>query len=63
MFCYQCEQTLDGNGCIKSGICGKKSDVAALQDLLLYLVKGLSLVAVEGWKRGISDDGVNRFTA
>jgi len=61
MFCFQCEQTAKGEGCTKIGVCGKTSDVAALQDLLIYAVKGLSLYAVEGKKSGISDDAVNRF--
>lgn len=62
MFCYQCEQTARGIGCDKVGVCGKQPDVAALQDLLMYAVKGLALVAVEGRKVGISDPAVNRFT-
>ena len=48
MFCYQCEQTAKGEGCTEIGVCGKQPDVAAFQDLLNYVVKGLSLVAVEG---------------
>ncbi|MGA1875380.1 MAG: hydroxylamine reductase [bacterium] len=63
MFCYQCEQTAKGQGCTLAGICGKQSDVAALQDLLIYALKGLSLYAQEGRKGHISDPGVNRFTA
>ncbi len=62
MFCFQCEQTAKGEGCTKIGVCGKKPEVAALQDLLIYAVKGLSLYAVEGRKKGISDEAVNRFT-
>ncbi|MBC8432564.1 MAG: hydroxylamine reductase [Desulfobacterales bacterium] len=62
MFCYQCEQTAKGEGCTKIGVCGKTNEVAALQDLLIYAVKGLSLVAVEARKTGINDDAVNRFT-
>ena len=62
MFCYQCEQTTKGEGCIKIGVCGKTPEVSALQDLLIYAVKGLSLVAVEARKVGINDDAVNRFT-
>ena len=63
MFCYQCEQTAKGTGCTKIGVCGKQSDVAALQDLLIYALKGLSLVAVEGRKAGVNDREVNGFTA
>ncbi|MGA8242718.1 MAG: hypothetical protein WB818_19250, partial [Desulfobacterales bacterium] len=44
MFCYQCEQTAKGTGCTVLGVCGKKPDVAALQDLLLYALMGLSQV-------------------
>lgn len=62
MFCYQCEQTAKGTGCTVQGVCGKLPDVAALQDLLLYSLMGLSQVAVEGRKVGISDSGVNVFT-
>ena len=62
MFCYQCEQTAKGEGCTKSGVCGKQPDVAALQDLLLYAVKGLSLYSVEGRKVGVNDVEIDRFT-
>lgn len=61
MFCFQCEQTAKGEGCTKIGVCGKKPEVAALQDLLIYTVKGLSLVAVEGRKNGLSDEQLDRF--
>jgi len=63
MFCYQCEQTAGGTGCTKFGVCGKSPEVAALQDLLLYAVKGLSYVVVEGRRHGIVDTSFNRFTA
>ena len=62
MFCYQCEQTAKGEGCTIAGVCGKQPEVAALQDLLLYALKGLSLYAVEGRKTGIDDQEVNHFT-
>lgn len=42
MFCYQCEQTAGGKGCTKLGVCGKTPEIAALQDLLIYQVKGIS---------------------
>ena len=63
MFCFQCEQTAKGEGCTKIGVCGKHPDVAALQDLLNYVVKGLSQVAVEGRKIGINDQEINQFTS
>jgi hydroxylamine reductase len=62
MFCYQCEQTAKGTGCTVQGVCGKQPDVAALQDLLLYALMGLSQVAVEGRKHNIIDGDVNVFT-
>ena len=62
MFCNQCEQVAKGEGCTKIGTCGKQPDVSALQDLLIYSLKGLSLYAVEGRKVGITDDNVNEFT-
>jgi hydroxylamine reductase len=62
MFCYQCEQTAKGEGCTKIGVCGKPGEVAALQDLLVYALKGLALYAVEGRKAGINDREVNVFT-
>ena len=61
MFCYQCEQTANGTGCTKLGVCGKKPDVAALHDLLIHALKGLSVVAVAARKKGIEDVEVNRF--
>ena len=42
MFCYQCEQTAGGKGCTKLGVCGKTPEVAGLQDLLIYQLKGIS---------------------
>ena len=62
MFCYQCEQTAKGTGCTVQGVCGKLPEIAALQDLLLYSLMGLSQVAVEGRKVGVSDNDVNVFT-
>jgi hydroxylamine reductase len=62
MFCYQCEQTAKGTGCTVQGVCGKLPEIAALQDLLLYSLMGLSQVAVEGRKVGVSNNEVNVFT-
>ena len=62
MFCNQCEQTAKGKGCTISGVCGKKPDVSSLQDLLVHVIKGLSLYAHEGRQKGITDSEVNRFT-
>jgi hydroxylamine reductase len=59
MFCYQCEQVAKGGACTIGGTCGKSADVAGLQDLLIYALKGLSHYAVEGRKNGINDREVN----
>jgi hydroxylamine reductase len=61
MFCYQCEQAANGKGCTKIGVCGKDPELSALQDLLIYTLKGLSLYAVEGRKLNIVDHEVNLF--
>ncbi len=60
MFCYQCEQTAKGTGCTKIGVCGKKPDVSALQDLLVYSLKGLSSYAVAGRKVGVDNIEANK---
>jgi len=44
MFCYQCQETAGCKGCTRIGVCGKKPDVAAMQDLLIYVTKGLSAI-------------------
>ncbi len=62
MFCHQCEQTAKGQGCTKIGVCGKKPDVAALQDLLVYVLKGLSQAAAAAEDAGLDlDPAVDRF--
>ena len=42
MFCYQCEQTANGKGCTRLGVCGKTPEIANLQDLLIFQLKGIS---------------------
>jgi len=61
MFCWQCEQTAQGKGCQTFGVCGKSPEVATLQDLLIYTLRGLSQVALEARKLGISDSNVDLF--
>lgn len=63
MFCNQCEQTAKGQGCTLKGVCGKDPEVAALQDLLVHALKGLSLYAHEARKNGFVDEEINRFTS
>jgi len=52
MFCYQCQETACGTGCTKSGVCGKNPEVAAMQDLLVYVTKGLSALATRMREEG-----------
>ena len=61
MFCYQCEQTARGQGCTVLGVCGKNPEVAALQDLLVHMLKGLSQVTIEARKAGVETEEVNVF--
>ncbi|WP_368490407.1 hydroxylamine reductase [Clostridium sp. BJN0013] len=56
MFCYQCEQTFGGKGCTKSGVCGKTPEIANLQDLLIYQLKGISCYAKTLIDRGETID-------
>ena len=56
MFCYQCEQTVGGKGCTKMGVCGKTPEIAALQDLLIYQIKGISCYAKELVEKGENVD-------
>lgn len=56
MFCYQCEQTAGGKGCTKLGVCGKTPEVANLQDLLIFQIKGISCYANEIINKGENVD-------
>lgn len=62
MFCYQCEQTAMGKGCTVMGVCGKDMQVAALQDVLIHLVKGISTYAALARKEDIKDKEIDLFT-
>ena len=55
MFCYQCEQTVNGKGCTTFGVCGKSPEVAALQDLLVDAAKGISMYATRARALGKID--------
>lgn len=61
MFCYQCEQSFRGTGCVDKGVCGKDPDTAALQDLLVYAVRGISRFAYQAAKLGKSDPQIDHF--
>jgi hydroxylamine reductase len=61
MFCNQCEQTANGKGCERIGVCGKNEEVAALQDLLVHSLKNLSAHAVQAREKGIVENEIDRF--
>lgn len=61
MFCYQCQETAKGTGCTIAGVCGKKEDTAGLQDLLVYVLKGLAVVAEEAKKQNKLEPEIGLF--
>lgn len=63
MFCFQCQEAANGSGCTKVGVCGKQESTANLQDLLVYVLKGLSSVALKAKAQGKGDDSVGLFVA
>ena len=63
MFCNQCEQTANGTGCTTIGVCGKKPEIAALQELILHEMVALSLWAVPGRALGVVDDAADEYAA
>ena len=63
MFCFQCQETAKNQGCTVRGVCGKTEDVARLQDLLIWLLKGLSFYGVKARELGVSDPEADLFVA
>ena len=61
MFCYQCQEASKGIGCTVRGVCGKTGDVANLQDLLIYALKGISMYTTEGRKVGVECKEADKF--
>ncbi len=61
MFCYQCQETAKNTGCTVSGVCGKVPEVANIQDLMMHLLRGISLYSTRARKAGIEDEEVNQF--
>ncbi len=61
MFCFQCQETLKNEGCVKNGVCGKKEITAELQDVLIYVLKGISLLEEKAAAAGKEDMEVGRF--
>ena len=61
MFCYQCQETINGTGCTVGGACGKKANVANMQDLLIFVLKGISIYGVKAREVGVELEEVNAF--
>jgi hydroxylamine reductase len=61
MFCYQCQETAKGSGCTVRGLCGKTDDVDRLQDLLIYLLKGISFYSSKLRKLGATSEETDKF--
>jgi hydroxylamine reductase len=61
MFCYQCQETVNNTGCTRVGVCGKKEDVANIQDLMIHTIKGISLYSNELNKRDHRSVEVDHF--
>lgn len=61
MFCFQCQEAAGGVGCKVRGVCGKTDDVANLQDLLIYTVKGISTYDLIAREKGLSPAKMDRF--
>ncbi|MDY6827142.1 MAG: hydroxylamine reductase [Bacillota bacterium] len=61
MFCFQCQETAKNEGCTIKGVCGKSPKVAKLQDLLIYLLKGISISSLKADEKGIDQAKVNKF--
>jgi hydroxylamine reductase len=61
MFCYQCQEASKGTGCTVRGVCGKTDDVANMQDLLIYVLKGISIYSTRARELGVENKEVNKF--
>nr|WP_321411599.1 hydroxylamine reductase [uncultured Carboxylicivirga sp.] len=61
MFCYQCQEAAKGEGCTIKGVCGKEDSTANLQDLLVYVTKGVSLVTEIAKKNSVAIDKADKF--
>jgi hydroxylamine reductase len=61
MFCYQCQETAKGTGCTIKGVCGKTEDVSNLQDLLIYVLRGISIYGVQARELGVARQDADKF--
>ncbi|MBN1177754.1 MAG: hydroxylamine reductase [Anaerolineae bacterium] len=63
MFCFQCQETARNEGCTARGVCGKPPEIAQLQDLMIWLLKGISFWGTHGRDLGVSDPQTDLFVA
>ena len=61
MFCYQCQEAAKGTGCTVAGVCGKKEDLANMQDLLIFVLKGISIYGTKARELKIENEKANKF--
>ena len=61
MYCFQCQETAKNQGCTIRGVCGKAEETADLQDLLIYVCKGISLFGEKLKQKGVVDREAGRF--
>lgn len=61
MFCYQCQEAAHGTGCTIAGICGKKEELSNLQDLMIFVLKGISLVNQKAREAGVQTQETDKF--
>ena len=61
MFCNQCQEALNVKGCTKNGVCGKKGEVADLQDRLIYVLKSISFYNLKARAAGVNEEATDRF--
>jgi len=61
MFCNQCQEALNVKGCTKNGVCGKKGEVADLQDRLIYVLKSISFYNQKAREAGLNEEATDRF--
>ena len=61
MFCFQCQETVGCSGCTIKGVCGKSPELAALQDLLVYVTKGLCAITVKAKEVGVIKEDINKY--
>jgi len=61
MFCYQCQETINGKGCTVGGACGKKADLANMQDLLIFVLKGIAIYDEKAREIGVETEKADTF--